>query len=323
MQNFGLRLRCVDGRAGVENPSSIRRNSMHSFLYLSAFLIFFTNCTDNFQALQENDQYQFSMNGYLDASADTQWVRITPAREQLETSTEIPEMTVTIENTGTGEVITMRDSLFQNSGANYLNFWTTESIRHNQTYRLVAERPDGEKTHATIEIPGELPTPMVVIQTSFGGPTTYSVVVDGSVHVADVQSKWYIRLKTPNLVTERTFTFAYRNSADTTETYGGAFTYQLEPEQELEEIERSVLLPPDGEIEVVNRQIYVASTSSPWSVDVSSMDDLTYALPQTFSNVENGVGFVTGIDSKSVPYASCENEAQTQIISCEEEKPFW
>lgn len=296
------------------------------YLFLGLILIclftLLSSCSD-FQPLQENDQYYFSINGFLDASADTQWVRITPAREQLETSSDVPEMTVTIENLGNGENLTMRDSLFQKRGAKYLNFWTTESINNNQSYKVVAEHPNGKRSEATIEIPGELPTPTVVIQTSFSGPTTYSVVVDGDVHVADVRSLYYIRITTSSTNIDRMFSFSYRNSVDTTETNGGSYTYHLEPENELEEIEQQLLLPPEGQIEVIHRQIYVASTSTPWTSEVMSMDDLTYALPQTFSNIENGVGFLAGVDSKYVPYASCENEAQTQIIPCEEEKSFW
>lgn len=302
--------------------SSIKNYTITGFLFLTAFTIL-SSCTENFQALEDNDQYYFSMYGFMDASADTQWVRITPARERVDALEEVPEMTVTAVNLDTGDTIVMKDSLFQNRGTNYINFWTTEPIEHNQSYRLIAERPDGSTSEAMINIPGELPTPKVIIQTSFGFPTTYSVEVDASVQVADVQSKWYVRIKAPNLNTRRVFTFSYRNDADTTEANGGSFSYQLQPEEELNDIEAQVLLPENGEIEVVHRQIFVASTGSEWVSGVSSLSDLEYALPETFSNVGNGVGFVTGIDSKYVPYASCENESQTQIIPCPEEKKFW
>lgn len=309
-------------RRHLQRGNTLQQLLASTFL-LFVFTLIFSNCTDSFQPLQENDQYHFSMYGYLDASADTQWVRISPAREQLETTAEIPEMKVTVENLATGDTITLRDSLFQNRGGNYLNFWTTEPIQHNQSYRLVAEGPNGKRSQVTVNIPGELPTPLVIIQQFFGQPTTYQVVVDNSVNVADVQSKWYVRLVAPNLDERRVFSFAYRNSAKTTDAFGGAFTYLLEPEKELDEIERQVLLPQNGKIEVVYRQIYVASSSSDWSSNIASLDDLTYSLPETFSNVENGAGFLIGIDSKYVPYASCENENQTQVIPCRDEDAFW
>lgn len=302
--------------------SSIKYYTITGFLLLMVFTIL-SSCTDNFQALEENDQYYFSMYGFLDASADTQWVRVTPSREQVDALEEVPDMTVTVENLDNGDTIVLKDSLFQNRGASYINFWTTEPIEHNQSYKIVAKRPDGSMSYATVNVPGELPTPLVIIQTSFGFPTTYSVVVDGSVHVADVQSKWYVRIKAPNLDSRRVFTFSYRNDADTTEVIGGDYSFLLKPEEELSDIEDQVLLPENGEIEVVHRQIYVASTGSEWISGVSSLSDLTYALPETFSNVENGVGFLTGIDSKYLPYESCENEGKTQLIPCPEEEKFW
>ncbi len=306
----------------LQRGSSLQTLLVYSVV-IFASLLTLSSCNDSFQALEENDQYYFSMYGYLDASADTQWVRVTPAREQVDALEEIPEMTVTIENLDTGDTITMKDSLFQNRGANYINFWTTEPIEHHQSYRVVAEKPDGLTSSATVNIPAELPTPRVIIQTSFGFPTTYSVEVDGSVHVADVQSKWYVRIKAPNFNSQRVFTFSYRNDADTTEANGGSYSFQLKPEEELNDIQTQILLPENGELEVVHRQIFVASTGSEWISGVSSLSDLEYALPETFSNVENGVGFVTGIDSKYVPYASCENESQTAIVSCPEEQEFW
>lgn len=306
----------------LASESSVKYYTITGFLLLTVFTIL-SSCTENFQALEENDRYPFSIYGYLDASADTQWVRVTPVREQVEATLEVPDMTVSIENLDTGNTIVMKDSLFQNRGANYLNFWTTEPIEHNQQYRVVAERPDGVSSEATVNVPAELPTPLVIIQTAFGLPSTYAVVVDGSVHVADVQSKWYVRIKTSSLDIDRTFSFSYRNEADTIETYGGAYSYMLRPADELKEIEKQLLLPDDGELEVVHRQIFVASTGSEWVSGVSSLDDLTYALPETFSNIENGVGFLTGIDSKYVPYESCENEGQTDIVPCPEEQEFW
>lgn len=313
----------------VKSPRSFgtakSRINSYSFVWLTLISLFITlsSCTDNFQALQDNDQYHFSMYGYLDASADTQWVRVSPAREQVEVTLEVPDMAVTIENLDTGDTIVMNDSLFQNRGASYLNFWTTEPIEHNQTYRLVAARPTGGKSQAIVAVPDEIPTPLVIIQQFFGQPTTYQVLVDDNVHVADVQSKWYVRIHASDLDEKRVFSFAYRNTAETIDTYGGAYSYHLQPEKELEEIEKQVVLPQEGEIEVIYRQIYVASSDSEWSSEISSIDDITYALPGAFSNVENGVGFLTGIDSKYVPYASCLDEGETQLIPCSEEKPFW
>lgn len=300
--------------------------SVRYLLYTFVFISLITatiSCKDSFQALEDNDQYYFSIYGYLDAAVDTQWVRISPAREQIETPADIPDMSVTLENLDTGKIITMNDSLFQINGANYLNFWTTESIENSQRYKLVAERPTGEKSQVTVDIPDEIPVPIVIIQKFFGQPTTYQVIVSDDVYVADVQTKWYVRIHYPGEVVSKVFTFAHRNTASHTDSYGGAYTYHLSPDEELDEIEKKLVFSAEGEVEVIHRQIFVASAGSEWMPEVSSLDDITYSLLETFSNVEKGVGFLTGIDSKYIPFKSCLTEDEVTNIPCAEEEAFW
>lgn len=58
------------------------------------------------------------------------------------------------------------------------------------------------------------------------------------------------------------------------------------------------------------------------STEFFLMDDLTFALREIFFNVENTLGFLTGIGSKHILYARFENEPQIQIIPCAVEKSF-
>jgi hypothetical protein len=275
------------------------------------------------EPLGESDDISFSMYGYLDASADTQWVRITPLRDQLELSSEIPDIDVTIENMETGQTVVMTDSLFKSGNdLAFLNFWSAERIDHNQAYRIRAEGMDGETSEVTVVTPEELSTPIVRRETSYGGPTTYSVMVDEDVNLADVQTKYYVRIHSINFESKKVFSFAYRNIAEKIEAYGGVYNILIYPDDEIEEIKRRVLLPVDGEIEVVHRQIYVASSGTEWNKEIETMDELTYALPEGLNNIENGVGYMIGIDSKIVPYASCENDDGV-FIACDEEDVFW
>lgn len=294
---------------------------------LAVYLFFllsigFSGCKDNFQPLQENNTYYFSIYGYLNASADTQWVRVTPVREHIDSLSDLTDVSVRIENIGTGEVITMNDSLFQRAGASYQNFWTTKPVEHNQSYRLIAEKTDGKSAQVMVQIPSELPTPVFVRQTGPGRPSEYYVLVDDQVNLADVQAIWYVRIHSPNLDVQRVFSFSYRNTAERFEEFEGFYTIQLFPDAELNEIERQVLLPVDGEIEVIYRQVFVASSGVELSSEIASLDEITYALPDVFSNIENGVGFLAGIDSKIIPYRSCTDDSG-QLVPCPDEKAFW
>lgn len=288
---------------------------------LACLFIFITSCDQDFQPLESNDRYFFSFYGLIDAGADTQWVRITPIREQAELMSDGSELRVTLENLESGQKIVMKDSLFIR-GRHVINFWTNEPVKHNQTYRLRAELPSGEISDVTVTTPEEMPLPKVVVFTSPGSPPDYYVFVDKNVNLADIQVKYYVRLLAPDLDVKRTFSFAYRNEAEITEEFPDYYTVQIYPDEELREIERQVLLPQGGEIEVVYRQVYVATSFIELDEEIEVLDDITYALPQTLLNVENGLGYVIGIDSKYIPYEGCLDQLANPI-SCGEEERYW
>lgn len=285
-----------------------------------SWLIVFSGCNQSFDPLETNNEFFFSMYGYLDASADTQWVHITPIREQVDELSDGRNIRVTIENVNTGREIVMNDTLFQ-QGRNFLNFWTDEPLQTNQTYRITARLESGEQSRVTVQTPEELPTPIIAVLTVPGAPPEYYVLVDKNVNLADIQVKYYVRLEATDFQSIRTFTFAYRNKAEEVEDFPGYYSVELDPDAELNEIERDLLLPPEGEFEVVYRQVYVASSATEWNEEVETLDDILYALPQTLNNVENGLGYVIGIDSKYVPYEGCLDQ-KGNLTPCPEEKPF-
>ena len=69
-------------------------------------------CEEPFEPFQESPDGAFSMFGYLNVKADTQWVRVMPVRQNLFLQPEPIDAVVTLEHLGTGRVVTLRDSLF-------------------------------------------------------------------------------------------------------------------------------------------------------------------------------------------------------------------
>jgi len=292
------------------------------FAFLLLLLNFLTACNETFEPYQENDTYFFSMYGYLDASADTQWIRVAPARQEFNMPPEVPDMEVTLEHVQSGNTVIMVDSLVTpDNSFNYLNFSTTMDIRNSETYRLRAERLDGSASQVTATTPEEFPTPRLLEQESFGQPTTYLLYVDDVERLAEVQTKWYVRLTVGDSFEEdKIVSFSYRNSVE--QISENDYTLLIEPEEEMEQIAQQIIVPAGGEIQVVHRQIFVASGGPEWDEDIASLDDLIYALPEGFSNVEDGLGYMVGVDFKIIPYESCFDE-QFVLIPCEEEEPFW
>jgi hypothetical protein len=285
-------------------------------------IISLCGCDKPFEPFQENDLYAFSLYGYLDASVDTQWVRVAPARQELNMPKEVPDIEVTLEHLQNGNSVVMNDSLFNSGGFNYLNFWTTMEIEHEQEYRLRTEHPDGEVSEVTITIPRELPTPKLLIEKTFGtpDPPTYRVYIDDSVeHIVDVQTRWYVRFYAPGFEEKKLYTFSYKNVGVHNQIHGGVFSYQLEPEVKEEEIRSN--LSSGVEMEILHRQIFVASAGPDWNENIESLDDISYALPGSYSNIENGLGYMVGVSSKIIPFESCYD--QGILVACEQEKPYW
>lgn len=290
------------------------------FSFLLCIFTVFSACDQTFEPLEANDEFFFSMYGYLNAGADTQWVHITPIREQIDLPSDGSDIRVTIENMETGRQIVMNDSLFER-GLDFLNFWTEEPIDYNQTYKLKAQLESGESSQVTITIPEEMPDPIVAEFTVPGSPTEYYVLVDKEVNLADIQVKYYVRLSTPGFQTIRTVTFSYRNSAEIVEEFPDYYSVELNPDEELFRVQRQILVPPEGELEVIYRQVFVAASGIALQEGIETLDDVIYALPQTLQNVEMGLGYVIGIDGKYIPYEGC-TDGRGNIISCGPEEPF-
>lgn len=257
------------------------------------FWFFITACEQPFEPVQENERHFFSINGYLDASADTQWVRVMPVRETLLQEPDLPVPLVTLYDLENDTNVVMRDSLFTFSGGRYAyNFWTTMDLQPEQKYRLVVEGQDGRFSQAEVTLPPDFPEPRFR-EPEFGDDI---LLVEGVERLADIQVVYEIRLN------------------NTGEVFSAAFSY----------LPFSIFLPPSTyriginpdypRTEVMNaycgittleRNIFVAAGGPEWH-DFLSIDKHTIALPDGITNIENGVGYLGGILSKTFPYVDIE-----------------
>lgn len=282
----------------------IARGICYTFKTVLVFpilIFFFSSCDETFVPLEDKSQAPFSMYGFLDASADTQWVRIIPIRDQLETFPEIPDMIVTIENIETGERSVLNDSLFQlRQGFNIINSWSTIDIQHEQTYRLKGELPNGLTSSVTITIPRDFPFPDT---SNFSGSAKSGVLnISGIETLADVKAVWHIRFYFDGRMDQRVIAIPYRRRV---ESYSnGEHSVYINCGRELAVITDQTLTSPDS-VDVLSRKIFVASAGPEWNEEVTSLEQLEYALPQINSNVENGLGYMIGIVSKTVELSHC------------------
>lgn len=273
-------------------------------LFICSSLIL-VSCDQTFQPLKENSTVPLSIYGYLDASADTQWVRVTPIRKLINQPSVKPEMQVTLEHLETGNITVMNDSLFLfNDGFHILNSWSLKTIEPGQTYRIKAVRPDGAASQAQITLPGDFPAPTLLDRDGCRA----EMRIEGLENLADVQSQWHVRIlyldQSNRLIfeTERFYFIPHRKKAE--RVADGAYTVQIDTREELTQIRNQLLVPPGTSvvIQALSRQLYVASGGPEWNEEITSLSDIAFARFDLLSNVENGLGYILGIVSKSIPY---------------------
>lgn len=283
-------------------------------LFISSILIL-TACDQTFEPLQENNQYNFNISGYLDASADTQWVRVGTIRESIDAPPNPEGIHVTLEDIQSGETVIMNDSVF--TSQNVLNYWSTMDIENEKTYRISVERK-GKMSSVTVTTPKELPEPYIVVS---GPPDGANIYIDDSIeHIADVQSVYHVILNPGTENTKRVYRFSIRNTIEFTYSFFGSYIASSNHEEEEAYIEESL---SNTEYSIERRQVFIAAGGPEWIDDISSIDDLEYFLDGSASNVENGLGYVVGISSGWYRLATCLTPDRSNFSPCPEEEPFW
>lgn len=299
---------------------SIPHRLFKALLYLLLAGLFATGCNESFEPFKEDNQYVFSIYGYLDASADTQWVRVMPVREDFYLDPDTPaHATVTLEDMQNGKSVVMNDSLFAYAHGVYAyNFWTEMKLRPERTYRLTAQSPDGKSSSAEVELPKDFPAPYVRVLDDGQSIKVY-VYIEGVERLVDVQTVYHIR----NIRSGEEIVNGVTHLQDTLRTASGNFEFVIDPGEDEEFLDRFGLASgPPSQFRVIKKQIYIASAGPDWH-HFPSLDEKVIALPEGISNIRNGVGYLAGIVSKTVPRKSCFDESELVFVPCPLEPSPW
>ena len=116
-------------------------------------------CEHQFEPFAPSD-LAFSIYGNLEATVDTQWIRIRPLQASPETMERPIDAVVTLEELATGAIVRMSDSIFSfhpsrigDISVSLHNFYTTMPMVPGRSYRLTATRSDGASASGTVLIP--------------------------------------------------------------------------------------------------------------------------------------------------------------------------
>ncbi len=282
---------------------------------LAAGLLLIPGCNDpTVDVLQPSDRFRFSLFGTLDVAADTQAIRVEPLDDsvQLGASRDL-NATVVLENLDSGEEVRLRDSLatFGTKPVVVHNFWTTHSIQPATSYRISVRREGDPTTSATTTTPAQPPD---LLATSLRLPCVFSddpneelrsensftVTARNLDRIASVVVTYPIPDAPPNVPRSMPHLKGVENLDD-------QFVISVFYRPDLVELNPDPTPPPQAQPQCANRsdfarssvQVEVAAGGPDWPKwrDVP-FDDI--ARPDTFSNVQNGHGFVGGTYSKTI-----------------------
>ena len=269
-------------------------------LVSTALVTFGAACDEPFEPFQESRDGAFSIVGYLNSKADTQWVRVMPVRQSLFLEPEPIDAVVTLEHVATGRTVAMNDSLFAfrdaqlDATAYAYNFWTTEPIEPEATYRVRAVRSDGAAATATVTMPPALEMTYLT-GPAYGLETALLRIRAPRVLLAEVN---FAMMDTAGRRAQSIVISQEADFATDTEGIRGLV------------VDGDTLIRP-ALLDARRQEIRLVVVPADWPFD-SDMPDLDIALPGTApSNVDNGLGYVAGVAAWTIPFHRCLIRAGT------------
>lgn len=299
-----------------------RMHTIFLLTLLATLIACFTSCDTTFEPMQENNQYHFSVYGYLDVSADTQWVRVTPIRDQLRPTGEPLDATVTLENLSSGETMVMNDSLIQILGETVPVAWTTEKIEPDTPYRFRVE--SDTKSLAETHTPNLIP-PLLVDVSADPSTRPHSFFTDGIETLVDARAIYCVREHGDSEQEFVIFSIPVTEYRELT-TEGFPSRYRIELRGIESYLSERVVINHSEEslgerYQFFPRQVRVYTSNEYWP-DFISLDRFEQELPEgAVSNVEDGVGFLGSVTSSTARFEMCYDE-NGNWVACEPEKPI-
>ena len=272
----------------------VRRWPSPSLILLTLVaVVALSGCDDSFSPIEPSDVL-FSIFGYLDVSADTQWIRVMPVRPLAVTEPEPSDAAVTLEHLGTGETIALRDSRFRfeppnseigSEGIFLHNFWTTEPMEPGATYRFTARREGEEPSEAMITLPPEYD-----VEVWLGQPRTSQrnlLRLAGLPHVGLVMLDVHFFDGCGDLV--------------------GRFSLRppgTEGNEHFVPIDAGSVYRGCGSPQIEKQEFFIVGSRAEWPSG-SEYSAGGLSVPDAPSNISNSIGFLGGVLTRRVPYESC------------------
>lgn len=252
-----------------------------------------SGCDTTFDPFEALDDAHFTIYGYLDAAADTQYVFVTPLRRQAGPAEAPLAAVVTLEHLRTGIATVWRDTLVAGpDGQRQHLFWSDAPLQPGETYRFVVAGAGGAASQATVTLPPDFPLPAFDDGASLGNPApraqslTFSPVV---AELAYLEITYYLRFAATPFEPQQPINTSY---GDRVRRFGDHLGLGFDAYGDVLRV-----VPPRSCPTADSATAVIVVTLPGWPrFEGFPLERL--ALPETVDNIEGGFGFLGGVLSK-------------------------
>ena len=244
-----------------------------------------TGCEESVNPVLGTDR-AFTLYGFFNPQADTQAVRIFAIEGRLELTRPEPlDAKVVSMDLQRSQQQVWQDSVVQYESERYGHvFWSEFRAEFEHQYRLEVVRSDGARAQVEVTVP-PLSEPLLLPPIIAPRFVFYPVLWQQAPRVNNIRARYYTNCGT--------YTFDY--GLDGQEQVDGGTVVTVDLSQDARLIFQEVFFDPSctirelrlGEIELI-----VLVTNVEWVPPTGVYDAELLVEPGTFSNVENGFGFV-------------------------------
>ena len=257
--------------------------------------LFTAACEDTIDPFVEEDRF-FTVFGFLDTASDEQFVRVVPLRRILSPSGDIDiDARVSSLEMESGRTVDWADSLIQFADGSFGHvFHASFRPVPGWTYRLTIERSDGKKAGAQTTIPlaeiAQVNPPIVAVAN-----VTQKVLWQNIDFTPFRIEVWYRFINAapnqPFLNAVLTYT---DNKFGVQKPEGWEVLVRLTEDRE--DVTRALGISPDARLSLLGIGMRLTMSDAQWRPPGGVFDREVLVQPGTFSNVENGFGFLGSVN---------------------------
>jgi len=251
-------------------------------------------CDESVDPVLQTDE-AFTFYGFLDPSSDIQAIRVFEIEGTLTRTTTDPlDAVVQSTNLRSGETAVWQDSVIT-----YLNntvghvFYANFQAEHGTPYEITATTNDGRQTRVQVTTP---PDGVVAIEQILSTRSQVQVDLNWSAvpRVIQAEVSYFVSVPFPD-GSDTTTVRVDIPSGRVGENSDGSWRVTILPSADIAAIFSALNVQP-GRTPVFldNIEVRAFVTSEDWESPVGAFDPELLVQPGTFSNVEDGFGFVGG-----------------------------